>query len=72
MKIKVKIKAGAKKSKVKESGKNLLIFTKNQPIQGKANQETIGLLAEYYGKNLSKIKIISGLKSKNKIIEINN
>ncbi|MEK7644448.1 MAG: DUF167 domain-containing protein [Patescibacteria group bacterium] len=40
------------------------------PVDGKANEALIELLAEHYDIAKTKIKIISGLASKNKTIEI--
>lgn len=40
------------------------------PVDGKANDALVELLAEYFDTTKSKIKIVSGLTSKNKIIEI--
>lgn len=40
------------------------------PVEGKANEALIELLATHYDVPKNKIKIISGLTSKNKIVEI--
>ncbi len=72
MKVSVKIKTEAKESRVERAGDALLVFVKSSPIKGKANKEAIKLLAKYYKRDISQIKIASGLKSKNKIIEINS
>ncbi|OGH91825.1 MAG: YggU family protein [Candidatus Magasanikbacteria bacterium RIFOXYC2_FULL_39_8] len=42
------------------------------PVDGKANRALIELLSEYFDVPKSKIKIVRGLTSKNKIIEIKN
>ncbi|MCK5123480.1 MAG: DUF167 domain-containing protein [Candidatus Pacebacteria bacterium] len=48
----------------------LKIYLTAIPIQGKANKELIKLLAEKLGVGKSKIEIIKGEKSKEKIIEV--
>ncbi len=40
------------------------------PVDGKANDSLIKLLSEYFDKPKNKIKIATGMTSKNKIIEI--
>jgi uncharacterized protein len=42
----------------------------SKPEKGEANRELIKKLAKYFRVSASQIKIISGLKSKKKIIEI--
>jgi len=40
------------------------------PVDGKANEALVELLAEHFDISKSKIKIVRGLTSKNKVIEI--
>jgi len=40
------------------------------PVDGKANEALVELLAEHFDISKSKIKIVKGLTSKNKAIEI--
>lgn len=71
MKIFVKIKT---KSKVKKLLKidetHYSISITSPPEKGKANKEVVKTLAKYFNISISKINIISGKKSTNKIIEI--
>lgn len=48
----------------------LKIFIKERPVENKANEAVIKKIAEIYGIPKNKIKIKSGLKSKNKIVGI--
>lgn len=41
------------------------------PVDGKANDALIKLLADHFDTSKSKIKIVRGLTSKNKTVEIN-
>lgn len=40
------------------------------PVDGAANEALIELLAEYFDTSKNKIKIVRGLTSKNKVVEI--
>ncbi|MFA6427268.1 MAG: DUF167 domain-containing protein [Candidatus Magasanikbacteria bacterium] len=42
------------------------------PVDGKANEALIELLSEHFNLPKSKIKIVRGLTSKNKIIQMEN
>lgn len=78
MKIFVKVKLKAKEEKVKSANPKLFenndnhfeVFVKEPPLKGKANKRIIQLLAEYFKMSPSKIKIIQGFKSKEKVLEI--
>ncbi len=66
--IKIKVHANSSREKIKRTNNsNYEIWIKEKPIENKANVSIIKLLKKYFKKN---IKIKSGLRSKNKIIEI--
>ena len=70
MKIVVKVVANARRPGVSDEGDILKVRVDAPPVEGKANKRLIEILSEYYNKPRSSFKIISGLKSKHKIIEI--
>lgn len=71
MKISVKVKPNSKESKVKKiEGNIFLVYVKSSPIENKANKEMIEVISEHFGVQKSKISIVSGHSSKNKIVEI--
>ncbi len=71
MKISVKIKPNSKESKLEKKGENIfLVYVKSLPIENKANQELVEIISEYFNVPESKVSIVSGLHSKNKILEI--
>jgi len=78
MKISIHIIPNAKKSEVLGEehdlfgGKTLRVKISAPPIEGKANKELINILSEHFKVSKSKISIISGDKSRNKVIEIKN
>ena len=49
---------------------NLTVRLKSPPVEGKANQELIEMLAKKFRVGKSQIVIKSGLSSRNKLIEI--
>lgn len=72
MKIQVKVKPNSKQQKIEElADGSLIVRLKSSPINGKANQELIKILAKNYQVTKSHVTIESGLSSKNKLIEIN-
>ena len=48
----------------------ITIGIKSKPIKGEANKEVIKKIAKHFGVSTSQVKIKSGHKSKEKIIEI--
>jgi uncharacterized protein (TIGR00251 family) len=71
MKIFVKVKTKAKiKKLIKIDETHYSISINSLPEKGKANKEILKTLAKYFDIAISKIKILTGEKSKEKIIEI--
>jgi len=60
----------AKKQSVETERNKLKVKIHAPPEKGKANQEVINLLSEYFKVSKSKIKILKGQTSKNKQIEV--
>lgn len=67
MKLKVKVHAGSSKKEIKNNHGNLEVWIKKVAVNGKANEELIRVLKKHFGKRAS---ILSGLSSKNKIVEV--
>ncbi len=70
MKFKVLVKPNSNREFVKEEDGLIVIAVKEPPIKGKANKRVIELLAKYFGVKKSQIRIVSGLKSKEKVVEV--
>jgi hypothetical protein len=67
----VKVKPNSKQQSIKEeTDGSFTIHLKSPPVDGKANDELIKLLAEKFAVPKSKIRIKSGLSSRQKLIEI--
>ncbi len=68
--MKIKIHPNSSKEEIKKINKdNLEIWVKEKPINNKVNLKLIKILKKYFKKQ---VKIKSGLKSRNKIIEISD
>lgn len=73
MKIIVKAKPNSRENRVQKIDEsNFVVFVKEPPIQGKANEAIIKLLARYFNTSPLLIDIISGRNSRTKIIKIND
>ena len=69
--IQVKVKPNSSQQKIIEAEDgSLTIYLQSPPVDGKANQELIKLLAKKYDVPKSQITIKSGLSSKTKLIAI--
>jgi uncharacterized protein len=71
MQKRVKVKPNSKSSKiVEEEDGSLTVHLKSPPVDGKANEELIKVLADKYDVSKSRITIKSGLTSRQKLVEI--
>ncbi|HIK05639.1 MAG TPA: DUF167 domain-containing protein [Trichormus sp. M33_DOE_039] len=71
MQKKVKVKPNSKQQKIEEQADgSLTVYLKSPPVDGKANEELIKLLADEFEVPKSHIRIKSGLSSRQKLIEI--
>ena len=69
--VKVKIVPGSSKNKIiGVYNDSLKITITAPPVEGKANKKCIAYLAKYFDVAKSKIEIIAGQTSKNKLIKI--
>lgn len=71
MKISIRVKPNSKENRIEKTGPNeLLVKVKAPPQENKANQEVMKILSKYFQVPRSRISILSGLKSKQKIVKI--
>ena len=70
MKIQVQVKPNSRTEEVSHKGDSFTVKVKEPPREGKANQAVIKLLAEHFGVSQSRVRILSGFKSRNKVIEV--
>jgi uncharacterized protein len=71
MKITIRVKPNARKNEVKpiDAG-NYIVSVTAPPVEGKANDKVIEVLAEYFGKPKRCISLVHGETGKTKVIEI--
>jgi uncharacterized protein len=55
---------------VDERQKIIAVGIKAMPMKGKANEELIKKLADHFGVPSSSVLIVSGMRSKDKVVEI--
>lgn len=71
MRFKVKLHPRSSKNSVlKEDDGSLNVYLTARPVENKANQALVELLSKDFKVSKSRIKIISGFKSRNKVVEI--
>jgi len=70
MKIQVKVKPSSKTEEISQEGDSFIVKVKEPPKEGKANQAVIKLLAEHFDVPQSQLRILSGFRSRNKVIEV--
>ncbi|MCK9265856.1 DUF167 domain-containing protein [bacterium] len=68
--ISVIVKTNTKRTKIEEKEGVLYVWLDVPPVEGRANKRLIELLSKYYKKPKSLITIKKGLKSKKKIVII--
>jgi hypothetical protein len=70
VKIQVKVKPNSKTEEVSQERDSFVVKVREPPKEGRANQAVIKLLAEYFSVPQSQVRILSGFKSRNKVIEV--
>ena len=70
MKIRVRVIPHSKTEEVATEGDWFLVRVKEPPKEGRANQAVIRLLAQYLSVPRDSVRISSGLKSRNKVIDV--
>lgn len=66
----IKVKPNSKQQSIKEEPDGSFIHLQSPPVDGKANEELIKLLAKKFDIPKSNIRIKSGLSSRQKLVEI--
>jgi uncharacterized protein (TIGR00251 family) len=71
VKLNVVVKPNARKNAVetRQDG-SLVVYVSTPPIEGRANERLVEVLAEHFGRPKRDIVIVSGVRSKRKIVEV--
>lgn len=70
MTIQVRVKPNARESKLEQAGEVWVASVKAPPVDGKANEELIGLLARRFGCPKAAVTIRSGVGGRLKLVRI--
>ena len=71
MKITVQVKPNSKKESVEQlPDGSYLVRVNVPPTEGRANERTQELLAEFLGRPKTSVQLVSGQKSKKKVFEV--
>jgi uncharacterized protein len=60
----------AKRNHVEEAEGRLKVYLTDPPVEGQANKALIEVLAGHWGVRKSRIRIIRGEKSRDKVVEV--
>ena len=70
VKFRVRVIPNSKTEEVATEGDWFLVRVKEPPKEGRANQAVIRLLAQHLSVSRDSVRISSGLKSRNKVIDV--
>ena len=70
MRIELKVMPGARRNQWVQEGEGIKVYLTAPAVDGKANAALITFLSKHFKVKSSRIEIIKGLKSRHKIINI--
>jgi uncharacterized protein (TIGR00251 family) len=70
VKIAVRVKPRSRVEEVSGEGDSSVVRVKEPPVEGRANRAVLRLLASHLGVPESRLRIVSGFSSRNKVIEV--
>ena len=70
LRISVTVHPGSSQKKLIVRGNDLHLYVTAKPVEGRANKESVKVLAEFFGIPKSSVVLFRGDHSKNKIFEI--
>jgi len=68
--IKVRVIPGAGRNEIKKTEHGLKAYLTAPPVGGKANKALLKLLAAYFNLKKSRLSVLKGAKSRNKVIRV--
>lgn len=72
MRIEVRVKPNSKDEGVDQQGESFIVRVRERPMEGKANRAIVKLIARHFGVSQSRVRILGGIRSRNKIIEVDH
>jgi hypothetical protein len=71
VKIEVRVKTGSKHPGIDRiDDRHFVVAIRERPVEGKANQAVVQAMSDFFDIPKTSIAIVTGQKSKNKILEI--
>ncbi len=70
MRIRVLVKPNAKRSRIESRNDIYIVYVDAPPAKGKANKRLIEILSKHFGIPKSRVRIIHGHHSREKVVEI--
>jgi uncharacterized protein (TIGR00251 family) len=70
VRIQVRVKPNAKAVTVEQDGNGLIVKVKEPPKEGKASEAVIRELAKHFHVSKQHVRILRGIKSRSKVVEI--
>lgn len=67
--IRVRVVPRARRNRVKQEGRRLKVYLTAPPVEGKANEMLVEVLAEHLHCRKSELKITKGEKSRDKVVQ---
>jgi uncharacterized protein len=71
MRLKIKVQPRASRNLVKEENGSLKVYLTKPAVDGAANEQLVELLSEHLQVKKYQLQIVSGAKSRNKVIKVN-
>lgn len=68
--VEIRVVTNAAKEEVIQESSYLKVKVRAKPVEGEANKAVVKSLANYFNTSENKVKIIRGLKSRKKVVEI--
>jgi len=70
LRIRVKVIPKSKSPSITEEYGEMVVRVRSSPERGKANEEAIKIIAKHFGVSPSKVRLVHGTTSRNKVFEI--
>jgi hypothetical protein len=70
VKVRVKVNPNSRTAEVIHEGDKFVVKVKEPPMEGRANDAVVKLLAEHFAVPRSRVRIIGGFSSREKVVEI--
>jgi len=70
MKLSIFVKPKSKQQRVEKTEAGYVVYVTEPPVDDRANQAVIELLARHFGVPRSEVVIVAGARSKRKVVEI--